>query len=112
MPMAPRPMAETCSPWPRVLVCIDTPGIGSGTQQGLDRAALVHRAVALGCLVQWQSEVEDLAGVDRAVADELDQSGQEPPHRCRAAVQVDVAEEQLLARQLNAVGNADIADVT
>lgn len=41
-------------------------------QQGLDRAALVHRAVALRHFLQGQGQVEDLAGVDRAV---LDQGG-------------------------------------
>src|SRR5437867_7452251 len=45
---------------------------GSGPEQGLDGAALVHGAVALGDLVEGQDEVEDLAGIDVAVPDEVD----------------------------------------
>src|SRR4051794_40908287 len=84
---------------------------GAGAQQRLDRAPLVHRAVALGGFVERQGEVEDLAGVDRAVADELDQLGQETAHRGRAAVQVHAGEEQRLTGQLDAVSDADVADV-
>src|SRR5512135_2073174 len=69
---------------------------GSGAQQRLDRATLVHRLVALGGLLQRQGEVEDLARIDLAVADQLDQLGQEPAHRGRAVVQVHLGEEQLL----------------
>ena len=43
--------------------------------------------------------------------DQVDQLGQEPAHRGGAAVQVHVGEEQLLAGQLDAVGDADVADV-
>src|ERR671935_111957 len=75
-------------------------------------AALVHGAVALGDLVQGQLQVEHLAGVDRPVPDQVDQLGQEAAHRRRAAVQMDFREEQLLAGQFHAVGDADVADVT
>jgi hypothetical protein len=57
-------------------------------QQGLDRAALVHGPVALGGLLEREGEVEDLAGVDLAVPDQVDELGQEartgasPPCRC------------------------------
>src|SRR5512144_212377 len=61
----------------------------SRAQQRLDDAALVHRPVALGGLLERQLEVEHRARVDLAVADELDQLGQEPSHRRGAAVQVD-----------------------
>src|ERR687894_2503958 len=56
----------------------------------LDRAALVHRAVALRHLLERQRKVEDLAGVDLPVPDQLDKLGQEAPHRGRTAVQVHV----------------------
>src|SRR2546430_11519353 len=46
---------------------------GLGAQQGLDGASLVHRLVALGDLVERQCEVEHLAGVDLAVAHEVDE---------------------------------------
>src|SRR5205807_3386688 len=82
----------------------------SGAQQGFDGAAFVHRAVALGGLVQGQGEVEDPARVDLAVPDQIDQFGQEAADRGGAAVQVDVGEEQLLAGQLDVVGDADVAD--
>src|SRR5437667_12049174 len=44
------------------------------------------------------------------VPDELDELGEEPAHRCRTAVQVGMAEKQLVAGQV-AVGDTDIADV-
>src|SRR3954471_24512733 len=83
----------------------------SDGEQGLDRAALVHRPVALGGLVQRQGEVEDAAGVDGAVADELDQVGQEAADRGGTAVQVHLGEDQLVAGQRDVVGDADVADV-
>src|SRR6478752_2726452 len=49
-------------------------------QQHLGRTALIHRLVPLGCLVEGQREVEDDAGVDLAVPDELDQLGQVGAH--------------------------------
>src|SRR5689334_2663597 len=49
--------------------------VRSGLEEGLDRAALVHGLVALGGLVQWQGEVEDLAGVDGAVPIRSSSSG-------------------------------------
>src|SRR5215470_5355641 len=82
-----------------------------GAEQGLDGTALVHRAIALGGLVEWQGQVEDLPGVDGPVADQLDELGQEPAHRGGAAVEVDMGEEQLLAGQFDVVGDADIAHV-
>src|ERR671914_402071 len=62
-------------------------------QQRLDRAALVHRAVALRHLLEWQGQVEDLAGVDLPVPDQVDKLGQEAPDRCGTAVQVHMREE-------------------
>jgi hypothetical protein len=50
----------------------------SRPQQRLDRAAFVHRSVAVGDLVEGQGEVEDLAGLDRAVPDEVDGCGPQP----------------------------------
>ena|SRR5215471_10900608 len=43
------------------------------TQQRLDRAPLVHRAVALGDLVKRQGQVKDLARVDLSVPHQIDQ---------------------------------------
>src|ERR1700733_5592455 len=83
----------------------------SGAQQGLDGAALVHRPVALGGLVERQGQVEHLARVDDPVLDEADQVGQEPADRGGAAVQVDLGVEPLLARQLDVVGDSEVADV-
>jgi hypothetical protein len=63
---------------------------GSGPEQRLDGAAFVHRAVALRDVVEGQVEIEDLAGIDLAVPDEVDKLGQEATHRRGTAVQVDV----------------------
>src|SRR5215213_1098934 len=81
-------------------------------QQRLDRAALVHRAVALSHLLQRQAQVENLAGVDLPVPDQLDKLGQEAPDRGGTAVQVHMREEELLPRDLHLVEHADEPDVT
>src|SRR5215204_4731553 len=84
----------------------------SRAQQRLDRAALVHRAVALRHLLQRQGQVEDLAGGDLPVPDQVDKLGQEAPHRGGTAVQVHMREEELLPRDLHVVEHADEPDVT
>jgi hypothetical protein len=64
-----------------------------------------HGAVALGGLVERQGQVEDHAGLDLAVASQINELGQEAAHRGGSAVQVHVGEEQLLvAGQLDTVG--------
>src|SRR5437899_3439329 len=83
----------------------------SRTQQRLDRAALVHRAVALRHLLDRQGQVEDLAWLDLAVPHEIDQVRQVAPHRRGPAVEVDVREEQLGTVELHAMRHADVADV-
>jgi hypothetical protein len=72
---------------------------------------LVHRLIPGGGLLERQLEVVDPAGVDLAIPDQVDEPRQEAAYGCRAAVQVDVAEEQLLTRELDAVGDADVTDV-
>src|SRR6266511_4812265 len=84
---------------------------GSGPEQRLDRAAFVHGAVPLGDLLERQGEVEDLARVDLAVPDEVDQLGQEATHRRGTAVQVDMGEEHLFAGELDVMEDADVAYV-
>ena len=42
-------------------------------QHHLDGPTLVHRSVALGCLLQRQREIEDPARIDLAVADQSNQ---------------------------------------
>src|SRR5438270_9858799 len=72
-------------------------------------AALVHRLVPLSRLLKWQSQVEDLPRVDLAVPDELDQVRQEPAHRGRTPVDVNVGEEQFYARDVDLVVDPDEA---
>src|SRR6478752_1936130 len=98
------------------VICTETPRTsvwrgGSGGEQGLDRAALVHGLVSLGDLVQGQGEVEDLARVDPARKDAVDQVGQVAAYGGRAAAQADVGEEQLLPVDGDLVGDTDEADV-
>src|SRR3954451_7554795 len=83
----------------------------SESQQGLDGAALVHGPVSLGGLVEGHGEVEDLAGVDLPVPDEIDELGQEAAHWGGAAVQVHAGEEQIRAGQGDVVRHPDEADV-
>src|SRR5947209_16313672 len=80
-------------------------------QRGLDGPPLVHRGVRVRGLLERKGEVEDLARVDLAVAEELDQLGQEPAYRRGPAEQVHLGEEQLLAGQRDVVCDADVADV-
>src|SRR3954470_13919333 len=80
-------------------------------QQRLDGAALVHGPVTLGHLIERQRKDEDLAGIDLAIPDEVDQVRQVPAHRRGTAVQTDVREEQPGAVERHAMWNADIAHV-
>ncbi len=62
-------------------------------------------------MVEWKGEVEDLARIDFAFPDQLDQVGQEPPDWSGAAVQMDAGEEQVDARDRDVVVDADEAHV-
>ena len=57
-------------------------------------------------MVEGQGQVEDPAGIDLAVPDEIDELGQEAAHRGGTAVQVDLREEQLVVRELDVVREA------
>src|SRR5713101_4517020 len=60
------------------------------TQQRLDRAAFVHCAVALRHLVEGQSQIKHLAGIDLPLPHQVDQFGQEAAHWSGTAMQMDV----------------------
>src|SRR3954453_13919453 len=83
----------------------------SDREQDLGGTALVHGPVAVGGLLERKDQVEDLAGVDRAVPDELDELRQEATPRGRPAVQVHARVEQLPAGQRDLVGDTDVPDV-
>src|SRR6266511_1716217 len=83
----------------------------SDREQDLGGGALVHCLVALGCPVERQGEVEDLAGGGCAVADQLDQLGQELPYRGGAAVEVTARPEQLIAGDGVVVGHTPDPDM-
>src|SRR4051812_36196986 len=115
--MQPRPSAETSSPCPSVLVLMSGPfgyassiGERSGEEERLDGPALVHGRIPLGRLLQRQGEVEDLARVDPAVDDPLDEVGQEAAHRRGTAADLDVRVEELGAIDRDAMRHADDAD--
>src|SRR5205823_7158562 len=80
-------------------------------QERLDGAALVHRTIALCHLIQRQSQIENLAGVDLSVQYKLDQFRQVASHRSRPTVQVDVSEEQLFAIERDTVRHANVSDI-
>src|SRR4030095_13724715 len=71
----------------------------SGRSGGLDGAAFVHGPVALGGLAERQGSGEDLSGLDFAVADQVDELGQEAAYRGGPAADADVGVQQLLAGQ-------------
>src|SRR5579884_15914 len=80
------------------------PSVGrllSGLEQRLDGPPLVHGAVALRHLIQGQGQVEDLAGVDPPVPDQVDQLGQETAHRSRAAMEVEIVPEERINKKLH-----------
>src|SRR5438270_4946093 len=81
-----------------------------GAKQRLDGAALVHGAIPLGNLGEWKCEVEDPAGVDLAVPNEVGELREEAPDRRRPSVKMGVAEEKFVPGQL-AVRDADVADM-
>src|SRR4051794_21110000 len=75
----------------------------SDRQERLDGAAFFHGAVALADLLERERQVEDLAGLDGAVADLLHELGQEASHGGGPTVDVDEGEEQLVAGDLDVV---------
>src|SRR5690606_19393309 len=87
------------------------PRATSGAQQGLDRAALVHRGVALRGVVERELEVEHARRVDAALEHEVDELRQVLAHGRRAAAPVDVAVEHVDRGQVDAVRQPDDADV-
>lgn len=79
-------------PWLRMAIVRPRPAASNmrhslRAQQCLDRAALVHRTVALRYLLQWQRQIEDLARIDRPAPDQVDQLGEEaaPQRRSHSA---------------------------
>src|SRR4051812_47081887 len=80
----------------------------SRAKQRLDRASLVHRSIALRHLLQRQHQVEYLSGVDLAVQDQFDQLGQVAAHGSGAAVQVNMAKEELCPVKAHSVRNAHV----
>src|SRR6478609_6931851 len=83
----------------------------SGPQQHLRRAALVHRSIGLGGVLERQLEVEHAARLDRARPDVGEQLFDVAAYRRDAAVDAHVAAEHLPHRQLGpAVGHAHVAD--
>jgi hypothetical protein len=83
---------------------------GSGAEQSLDGASFAHGLVAFGGLREGELEVEDLAWSIVRFQIRSISSGQGAADR-GGAVQVDVGEEQFLARQFDVVRDADVADV-
>src|SRR5437867_10660728 len=77
-------------------------------QQRLDRAALVHRAIALRHLIQRQCQVEYFSWINLSIPDQVDQLREEMAHWCRSTVEVNVSEKQLLAVQFHSVRHADV----
>jgi hypothetical protein len=69
------------------------------------RTPFYGRGVAFGDLVEWQRQIEDLAGIDSSAPHYIDQLRQEVPHGSRATMTVDGGVEQFLAVQFDPVRN-------
>ncbi len=76
-----------------------------------DGATFVHGAVALCHFGKRKREVEDLARIDLALEDKVDQIGQVPPDGCRSSVKMDMREEELPSIERNAVRDADVGEI-
>src|SRR4051794_36595077 len=81
-------------------------------QQRLDRATLVHRAIAVADLIERQHEIEYFSRVDLPGEDQIDQLRQIPTNGRRTAEQTDVPEEEIRTIERDAVRDADVADRT
>src|SRR3982750_1647536 len=81
-------------------------------QQRFDRATLVHRAIALGDLLERQRQVEHFARVDLPGEDQIDHLRQIPTDGRRTAEQTDVPEEEIRPVERDTVRHADVADRT
>src|SRR5262249_32769464 len=75
----------------------------SWTQKGFDRTALIHRPISLGHLIEWQDEVQNLAGIDFSFPYEIDQLRQIAAYWRRPAMEVHMGIEERLAVQLDAM---------
>ena len=78
------------------------------TQQSFNRAALVHRAIPFGHLIEREREVEDLAWVDLPVPNLLDQFWKIASHRRGTTMQMDVGKEQFLAIEIDFMRHTNI----
>src|SRR5690348_14622601 len=104
--MQPRQMRETSRPvFPSRVYSIarspfqshlrKDPSAASRHQQRLDCAALVHGAVALSHLVEWQGQIKDPARVELPGANEVNQLGQEAAHRGWTTEEMNFRREEL-----------------
>ena len=75
----------------------------SDAQHGLDGAALVHRAIALGDIGERQRQIEDLARIDPALRHQIHEVWKEAAHGSGTAHEAALREEKLRTVQLNAV---------
>src|SRR5579859_3141010 len=74
--------------------------------------AAAHAAASVGAPPWASREVEDLPRGDRSRGDQVDELRKIAACGRGPAVQVDVAEEQILAVEMDAVWNTDIAHVS
>src|SRR4051812_7564691 len=63
-------------------------------QKRLDGATLVHCPVAFSHLIERQSQIENLAGIDLAVQHQIDQFRQVATNRSRSTVKMNMRVEQ------------------
>src|SRR6185369_10660798 len=81
-------------------------------QKRLDGASLVHGPIAFSHLIEGQSQIENLAGIDLAVQHQIDQFRQVATNWSRSTVKMNMRVEQLLAIERDIMRNAYIAHVT
>src|SRR5439155_2844316 len=103
---ADHPIGQSCGVHPSTMC---SSRISSRLQQCFYGAAFIHRSVALSYLSERQGQIENLAGVDFPVQNQLDQLRQVAANRGRSTVQVNVSEEQLLTVERDTVRHANVA---
>jgi hypothetical protein len=68
-------------------------------KQRLNGAALVHRTIAFCNLIQRKSQIENLAGVDLPLPDQVNEFGQEAAYGRGAAECVDFGKKTFRCRE-------------
>src|ERR1041385_1235400 len=103
------PFVEACDPARFISICRLPLLRAVRMQKCLDGATLIHGPVAFSHLIERQSQIENLAGIDLAVQHQIDQFRQVATNWSRSTMKMNMRVEQLLAIERDIMRNAYIA---